>query len=269
MTEPTAVWVYAVAEDDLAADGNDLAGLTGVGGTPVRAVTAAGLAAITGNVPLADFDEAALRRNLEDLDWLEVTARAHHQVIAAVARRGPVVPVRLATVYRDEAGVAAALGEHQEDFRAALDRLGRRREWGVKVYAAAPPAAGDGPQPAPAHGGNRASGPGAAYLQRRRRDLAARDQARQDAAASAELIHARLADLAAGTSLHPPQSPQLAGGRAQMILNAAYLLDQQRDDEFAAAVGALAERHPAVRLELTGPWPPYSFTSEPVPLARS
>src|SRR5262249_2577464 len=47
--------------------------------------------------------------------------------------------------------------------------------------------------------------------------------------------------------------------KAHMVLNASYLLDDQRADDFAAAVAALAEQHPGVRLELTGPWPPYSF----------
>jgi hypothetical protein len=44
-----------------------------------------------------------------------------------------------------------------------------------------------------------------------------------------------------------------------MLLNAAYLVDEQRDEDLTAAVRALAAKHPAVRLELTGPWPPYSF----------
>jgi hypothetical protein len=59
--------------------------------------------------------------------------------------------------------------------------------------------------------------------------------------------------------LHPPQAPQLTGNDEQMLLNAAYLLDERRDEEFAGAVTALAGQHPAVRVELTGPWPPYSF----------
>jgi hypothetical protein len=48
-----------------------------------------------------------------------------------------------------------------------------------------------------------------------------------------------------------------------MILNAAYLLDDERGDEFAAAVADLGREHPGVRLELTGPWPPYSFAGPP------
>jgi hypothetical protein len=44
-----------------------------------------------------------------------------------------------------------------------------------------------------------------------------------------------------------------------MVLNGAYLVPEGRAGEFADQVRALTERHPAVRLELTGPWPPYSF----------
>jgi hypothetical protein len=48
-----------------------------------------------------------------------------------------------------------------------------------------------------------------------------------------------------------------------MILNAAYLVADDRDGDFAAAVDSLAAGHPALRLEITGPWPPYSFAGLP------
>ncbi len=263
VTGPCAVWAYAVAER---VRQDCLDELEGVGGGRVRALAAAGLTAIAGKVPLAGYGEAALRRNLEDLAWLEATARAHHRVIDAVAKEGPVVPLRLATVYRDDAGAAAALTESAGDFRAALARTRGHKEWGVKAYAA--PLAGSGDDDrdrgsAGAGAGAAVGGAGAAYLARRRRELSAHERSRHDAVASAELIHARLAQLADQSRLHPPQSPQLAGHRAQMILNAAYLLPDDRDGDFAAAVTDLAGRHPAVRLEITGPWPPYSFAGLP------
>jgi hypothetical protein len=233
-----------------------------VGGEPVRAVAAAGLRAIAGDVPLAEFGEAALRRNLEDLAWLEATARSHHRVIEAAARQAPVVPMRLATVCRDDASVTARLTGRRDDFRAALGRTSGRKEWGVKAYAARP-AGPDSPRPAsggPARSSARSpGGPGAAYLQRRRGELSAHENARREAMASVEEIHGRLSRLAAMTRLHPPQAPQLTGSSAQMILNAAYLLDEQGAADFTAAATTLAGKHPAVRLELTGPWPPYSF----------
>jgi len=249
-TEPRGVWVYAVTAHQPV---TGLDEVTGVAGEIPRAITAAGLTAVSGDVGLAEFGEAALRRNLEDLDWLATTARAHHRVIDAVGQ-APVVPMRLATVYRDDTNVATVLAERGADFRAALARTGEREEWGVKAYAARPAA------PAPA--GQASSG--ADYLQRRRRELSEREDTRRAATASAEQIHAALSRLAAGARLHPPQSPQLTGNSAPMILNAAYLLDSGRGRKFVEGVSDLAEQHPAVRLEVTGPWPPYSFaTLEP------
>jgi Gas vesicle synthesis protein GvpL/GvpF len=262
VTEPRGLWVYAVAERVPAAGMDRAADVGGVGGGQVRTVTAAGLTAIAGEVPLEEFGEAALRRNLEDLAWLEETARAHHRVIEAVARQCPVVPMRLATVYRGDASLGAALTERRDDFRAALGRTSGRKEWGIKAYAAGPAEARTDAGPArgeqSGQGGER-GGSGAAYLRRRRDELSAQQNARRELMAIAELVHARLSLLAADSRLHPPQAPQLTGTSAKMLLNAAYLIDEQRDDDLTAAVRALTAKHPAVRLELTGPWPPYSF----------
>ena len=110
----------------------------GLAAAGVRAVRAAGLTAVVGDVGEDEFGEAALRRNLEDLDWLERTARAHHAVIGALAGQGPVVPMRLATVYSGDDPVADTLRRRAGDLREALSRLRGRSEWGVKAHAAAP-----------------------------------------------------------------------------------------------------------------------------------
>ena len=60
---------------------------------------------------------------------------------------------------------------------------------------------------------------------------------------------------------HPPQDGRLSGRSEWMVLNGAYLVDADRVDDFADLVQELAPRHPGIQVELTGPWPPYSFTS--------
>lgn len=250
MADEAGVWVYGVA-GEIAADW--FAGLTGVGGQAVETVAASGLAAAVTPVSLAEFGDQALRRHLEDLDWLEGVARVHHHVVEIIAEHGPVVPMRLATVYRGPERVAAMLAAAQEDLTAALARIEARTEWGVKVYATAPDEA---PQRA---SDESAARPGAAYLRQRRSQLDASDHAREEAAASAERIHATLGRLAAAADLRPPQDPRLSGQQERMILNGAYLVDDQRSAEFTAAVQEVAAQHEPVRIELTGPWPPYSF----------
>ena len=64
-------------------------------------------------------------------------------------------------------------------------------------------------------------------------------------------------------------NPELSDQAARMVLNAAYLVQPERSREFAATADRLAGQYPAVRIELTGPWPPYSFaTVDPLKPAR-
>jgi hypothetical protein len=252
MTERLGAWLYAVTRG---LDPERLAGLIGVAGEPVRAVEGAGLVAVVGSVGLDEFGEQGLRRNLEDLEWLEATARAHDSVVNTLVELGPTVPLRLATVYLDDDRVRASLADRRADFDAALSRIEGRTEWGAKAYADPEELA------APSAGEEHASGGGAgtAYLLRRRAQLSARQQVERKALAYADEIHARLARVAVAARRHPAQHPQLVGRQEWMVLNGTYLVDDDRADEFAGAVRALGARHPGIAVELTGPWPPYSF----------
>lgn len=246
------VWVHAVTRG---VDRNQLDGLTGVGGGPVRLIGPASLAAVVSTVDLTEFGEEPLRHNLEDLDWLESVARSHHQVANAVAQLGPVVPTRLATVHLDDAGVAAELTERGVDLTAALDRVDGRVEWGIKAYARPVPTGSAEPD------GADADSPGRAYLRRRRNQLTAADRSQRAAKEGAAQLHSAAGQLAEAARRHPPQDRQLSGTSDSMVLNGAYLVATDRVEEFTAAVRRLAEERPALRVELTGPWPPYSFAA--------
>ncbi|MEV4491552.1 GvpL/GvpF family gas vesicle protein [Micromonospora coxensis] len=242
-------WLHGVVRD---ADDDLLATVAGMDNAAVRAVRAAGLAAVVSAVPLDGYGEEALRRNLEDLAWLERAARSHHAVVDALSRTGPVVPARLATVHHDDTRVAAMLAERRADLAGVLDRLTGRGEWGVKGYVVP----GAVPRSAEPTGGG---GAGAAYLRRRRAQLTARDEGQRIAAEAAAAVHAALTGYAVEARRHTPQDRRLSGAPTAMVLNGAYLVDAGTVDGFAALVRELADRHPEIRLELTGPWPPYSF----------
>ena len=288
MTETGAgVWAYAITRRGGDAD---LSLLAGIGGG-VRAISAGELTALVSDVDLAEFGEAALRRNLENLDWLEEVARLHHRVIEAAGRQVPVLPMRLATVYSGDTAMAVMLAERGPELAAALDSVGGRVEWGVKAYALPAGTAGRGTAGRDAAGrdaagrdaawaqaeattpadrgreaGGATSGDGAglAYLRRRRSQLTATRESARSAVAGAAAVHAELARQSSETRLHPPQAPSLSGSRLTMVLNGAYLLDAggETGKRFAAAVAEMASAHPELRMELTGPWPPYSFTGE-------
>lgn len=258
MTEDARVtWLYAVTA------GRDERGappdLTGVSDEPVRLVENAGLAAVVGSVPLADFGEEPLRAHLEDLPWLERAARAHHRVIGRAAGYGQVIPLRFATIYHDDDRVRTMLRERRDDLTATLARVAGRTEWGVKAYV-------DPRAFLPDPADDEASGddsPGTAYLLRRRAQRDDKETAHLRATERAEEVHTALTALAAASAAHPPQDARLAAYEGWMVLNNSYLVPDDRTEEFTAAVTGLGERYPDFDLEVSGPWPPYSFTAPP------
>ncbi|WBB66140.1 GvpL/GvpF family gas vesicle protein [Micromonospora sp. WMMD812] len=254
----TGRWLHGVVRE---ADLGLLGGIAGMTGDPVRPVRAAGLVAVVSTVPLAEYGEEALRRNLEDLAWLERAARAHHRVVDALTRAGAVVPARLATVHHDDGRVAASLADRRDDLAALLDRLTGRGEWGVKGYVV-PGTATPRAEETAGPGRVGAGGAGAAYLRRRRAQLTAREDGQRAAATAAGEVHEALARHAVAARRHPPQDRRLSGAPTAMALNGAYLVDTGEFAGFAGVVETLGERHPELRLELTGPWPPYSFVAE-------
>ncbi|MFJ8647466.1 GvpL/GvpF family gas vesicle protein [Streptomyces sp. NPDC093546] len=237
-----------------------VAALRGVGDAPVRVVTDRDVAAVVSDVPSADFEEAPLTAHLEDLGWLETVARAHHGVIDAVAARTAVLPLRLATIYRDDDGVRTMLAAGRDDFLPRLARLAGHVEWGVKVFFAPDPATDPGTGTAAAPPAPELS-PGRAYLRHRRQERRTRDTAYQEALEAAQRIHVAARGRAVEHTRHRAQQGALVEGPFENIANDAYLVPSDRSEPFLAAVRQAAEGEDTVQLEITGPWAPYSFAA--------
>jgi hypothetical protein len=262
-------YVYGVARAEDAALPDDLEGVD-----PDHAVTSIahrGLVAFASQVSLSEFGEEPLRENLNDLEWLEAKARAHEQVLDHVLARMPVVPMRLCTIYRSESHVRELLEREHDVFADALDRLEGKTEWGVKVVAdpgaldrAADEAAGDDD----ASGAELSAG--AAYMREKSRASRRRDAVDRIAEQWAQRVHDRVAAHAVEALINPLQNPEVSGYEGDMLLNGVYLVDDREAGDFHSAIKELAAEYEArgVRVEPTGPWPPYNFVKGSIEAAR-
>jgi hypothetical protein len=245
-----ARYLFAVARGiDRAA----LSAIPGLRGAPLEIVDHRELEAVVCTVDLDDFGEEKLARNLEDLGWLEDVARRHHEVVFAAASSGTVAPMRLVTICSDDDSVRARIEGIYDDLLQALGRVEGGSEWSVKVFAPQQPAADPDTATRPASG--------AEYLQRKREQAAKRRSAGEHSLQTAEEINQALKTSVTAARLLPPQDPRLTGRADTMILNAAYLVPSEDGEGFRNLVERLAELHPALDIELKGPWPPYSFAT--------
>lgn len=232
-------------------------GLRGIGGSGVRAIPAGDLTCVASSVDPAEFAPDAMSRNLESLAWLERAAREHDDVVQAVSALSTAVPLRLATICRDDASAVQRVRGHAHEAAALLAHLDGHEEWGVKIFYIP-----HEPAVTSAVGArSEADASGTAYLLRRRAELAARARTAARIAEEADGVFDRLAALASRARRHRLQDPQLSGVVDPMVLNAAFLVERTRLAAFHDAVDRLAATRPPGAVQSTGPWPPYSFAN--------
>src|SRR6185437_8878517 len=232
----------------------DLSGLTGVAGEPVRLVTEGRLAAVVGSVSDTPFGEKTLPSLLADLSAIEKAGRAHHRVIARVAEHGPVLPLRLATVYADDETIATLLNKRYVELTVTLDSFRGTQEWDVKVYLKPRRGADDD-----------------VWLDMGSADLTSIDAARESGQspddvspwatleACAERIGSKLSRIAVATRRRPSPLPSLADDSGWIVLSSAYLVDTEHATRFSEIAASITAAHTALCTVVTGPWPPYSF----------
>jgi hypothetical protein len=250
MTGDELVWLYAVR-----LGGSGAPAGPGVDGETPRLLAAGDLVAVVGSVAAPRFDEAAMAAVMEDLVRLEGLARTHHAVVVDAAAEVPTAPLRLATIFRDDDAVRTLLRERAEEFGELLGRVRGHREWGVKVYVEPGESAEPG-SAAPAAGSDR---PGTSYLLKRRADRDRGARQRDRAREIADKLHTALADRSAAAHRYPLQDARLSGRPEEMVLNASYLVAQTGEQRFREAADEVAPE--GARIELTGPWPAFSFTT--------
>ncbi|MFE2044571.1 GvpL/GvpF family gas vesicle protein [Streptomyces sp. NPDC059477] len=227
----TSRYVYAVCRPFGAAL---QAQLTGVGGDPPRLLRHHGLVAVVSHVPTAEFDEERLRAGEADDDWLAGVARVHQGVIDALTTVTTPLPLRPATVFRDDSAVRLMIELREDELRRTLDRLEGHVEWGVRVYSAGGGDADTAEGPADAEKGEEFS----------------------------VRLHAALSERADDSHAYPLRNKAPGGTGGRNWLNAAYLVPRAHAEEFVEIVDRAKDAAPGFLVELTGPSAAYSFAVE-------
>ncbi|MDT3400702.1 GvpL/GvpF family gas vesicle protein, partial [Streptomyces sp. B1866] len=105
------------------------------------------------------------------------------------------------------------------------------------------------------------TGSGRDYLRGRQQQRRSRDEAWRAARDAVRRVDAAARAIAADRVRHRPQQGELATGPGQNVANDAYLVPRGQAEEFRARVAGAAEGVDGIRVEVTGPWAPYSFTA--------
>jgi hypothetical protein len=243
VTPARGLYLYASVPHDA-----QLGAVRGIAGEPVEIMRHARLGLVLGEVAvdrLAGLDDPAA-----DPGALGALARRHDEVVrTAWAAAGAVLPFRLGTVLVDRDAARRYLDERAGELGPALQQVAACREWGVTVHERATELAAHA-DPIAAPDGR----PGTAYLARRRQELVRAEAHRHARSHALSQLEGELREAAIDVAAGRHRTPDV-------VLDNSYLVPRDAEPAFFDAVdrcGDLLLEH-GLQLELSGPWPPYSF----------
>ena len=215
---------------------------------------------IVADAPVSRYGEAPLARVVRDLDAVSRCAVAHSAVVAHCARRHPVLPFRLLTLFSNDERALAQVRRRRIAIARRLTSLAGRAEWGVQARLAAGGGASARRARTAARRETAGLSPGTRFLELRRRQRETARGLTGGARAAATSLYRALARHADAARQRPPVS---VDGRPALLLDAAYLVPATRAALFRQAVRAQAAeaKDKGLHVRLTGPWPPYSFVA--------
>jgi hypothetical protein len=229
------------------------------GGRDTRAVAAGeGLWLIVATVPAKEYDEAALERGLQNLDWVGRRAMAHEAVVEHFLSAKAMLPMQLFTLFTSDERALQHVERQRKDISAVLKRLASKVEWGLRLTfdEQAMRKAVDGSSRKAV---KQTTGTG--YLARKRDLLDVTRGKLQAARQDADRLFAALAKSVAEARRRTATEQASTGAR--LLLDAAFLVPASRSRSFRAMVGRHAKKigSSGIVVSLTGPWPPYNFIS--------
>lgn len=247
------------------AGAQNLVGLEGFDGSPVYAISVGGVAAVVSDVSARQHGWGMGADGEPDLEQLAPRLQQHERVLEAVLERTSVVPMRFGIFYSSPQALRKVLGANAATVARVLRALEGKVEWGLTVtwdVRRARPLTTDSREPAPVGGTGRHS-PGRAYLSRREAEIAESERLKEQRLHLSTDLHRAIDRVARASVVHPATQRREDPEGAEIVLRASYLVDKAQREIFEAAIveGLEAGAELGLSGELTGPWPPYNFST--------
>jgi gas vesicle protein GvpL/GvpF len=202
---------------------------------------------------------------LEVLDATRENVLAHERVNEAVMRLQTVIPMSFGTVFKTREDIVELLRAAHGAFKGVLTKMENKVEFGLKVLwdrDAVIRHLEHEDEDIRRLKSEIATHKGSTYFARVQygRLVEGALQSRSEQCVG-EIIEA-LRDVCVASRANKPIGDK-------MIMNAAFLVDREREAAFDARMKTLGARHDSLTFRYTGPWPPYNFVNIRLKLERA
>ena len=216
-------------------------------------------------VSKSEFSEENFKKNLSDIQWVELNAREHIVVIRMIMESGTVIPFKFGTIYNSEASLKKFITDYSGSLIENLDNLAGKEEWSVKIYCDRKVLCEQidelSEEAASLEKQIMASSPGKAFLLKKKKTELIENEMDRLCKKYGQEYYDEFKILSEATYLNNLLPKDIVGREDSMILNASFLISKNKLAEFKNTVDVLKKKdgNSGFFIESTGPWPPYNF----------
>lgn len=227
------------------------------------------LEAVISLVSLEKFGSVEVQRKAqEDLKWIMKKAQIHEQVVEQAMGKNrliPVIPMQFGVIFKNEEGIQKKLKKHYEQFKKSLKNLAGKQEWGVKVFLK------DNIFKKSISQKNKtillknkeieSMARGRAFFAQKEIDKIINQIKDKELDKIIKNIYESAGQVALNKNKSKLLEKDFTGRQEEMILNAFYLLEEEKLAQFQNKIKKIKEKYNSrgLDIEMTGPWPCYHF----------
>jgi len=229
------------------------------------------LEAVVSKVSLEEFaSEEIQKKAQEDLNWIKEKGIAHEKVIEEAMRKDDkvlsLIPMRFGAIFKEKERLEETLNKDYPGIREVLDRIRGKQEWSVKVYLKDrekfEQVIKEKNEAVKEKEKEIASLPeGMAFFMEEELKEVISKEVEKGSNNIVEVLFESLRKQAVASNKIKILGKELTGRREPMVLNAAYLISEERFETFKEDAERLNQeiQTKGFYIDYSGPWPAYNF----------
>ncbi|SDO17288.1 GvpL/GvpF family gas vesicle protein [Halobacillus aidingensis] len=261
------LYLYGITLKEEAASQSisDLKGIDGKAGLEV--LDYGWCSAIVSPVDEGEFGEEALETNTQQMEWVQEKAYLHHEILMSLKNALTLIPMKFCTIFQHEESLKKKMDAHEKEWMTLLEKLKGKEEWNIKVFNHSDllkeQVADHHPEIQKKKEEISQMSKGMQYLQRKKLDQSIEQQVLQEQQKYVRQLHSEWEALCEDTAEKKVWNKNVTGKDADMCWNGAYLIEVDKVETFLKNITNANEQGEKAGwvIEVTGPWPPYHFSS--------
>ena len=265
------LYLYCLREKTKTAPEISTKGIDGKG--EVFALLYQELEAVVSKVSLEEFGSSEIQKKAQDdLTWIKEKAVIHAKITEEAMRQDDkilsLIPMRFGTIFKEKARLEESLDKDYSKIKEVLDRIRGKQEWSIKVYLK------------DRKKFEQVIKEKNEAIKEKEKEIAVLDEGMaffmeeelkeviskeldKEVNNTVEALFESLKKEAVDSKKGKILERELTGRRAPMVFNAAYLIPEEKIEDFKKETEKLNQdiQVKGFHLEYSGPWPAYNFSS--------